>query len=646
MLQYQYGHHRVYFARLRPVIGGEAIYKIGITKYKNADDRFKANKMYDNGPKWLDHYLVKIMRSVVVDSKADAELIESHILSLKDRDFDIDEQFSGSTEVRDYNQKQVDFLIKKFDALKAIRTDSEAIAKFLDFKKKEESVVVEPIVCYIPSNTERAKTVRYFGPPGTGKTTTLINKIEEYLDKGVEPKDIAFISFTKKAANEARDRMLVKFPQYTKDDLKNFTTLHSFSYHNNRELTGAMLMSEEDCVNVEAKLGYRQGNLFARDKFASMDDPIGSKLGSTIAEYGKYRNLGMNNAEIVALFKKEYEANPRSDYYKKLHNDISKYTEIKENGNKYDFSDTIEQFHLSGYKTCETFKVIIIDEAQDLSPQHWRAVEKLAYKCDNLYLAGDDDQAIFHFTGIKVEEFLDFKVDEDIILNQSYRIPPSVHTLAQKIIKEVKVRKEKAYLPKAIVESKQLLPFLKRTGSKMIVTMWHKPVVGILNNLVKENIYYKWNGQGYVDSVSANKVIELEEDVTKLEQELNNTTMSANVSDANNSPLHNRSLEMIRVQLDEAVRKWEYVSKLVNRGITDESEVEVNINNVHRIKGGEADHVMVIDSYSYAAQSSEESMDSLTRAYYVAVTRAKESLTILPVNCGRGSCVYGVKYNA
>ena len=49
------------------------------------------------------------------------------------------------------------------------------------------------------------------GPPGTGKTTTLLNIVEEALARGIPPERIAYLAFTRKAAYEAQERAMAQF---------------------------------------------------------------------------------------------------------------------------------------------------------------------------------------------------------------------------------------------------------------------------------------------------------------------------------------------------------------------------------------------------------------------------------------------------
>ena len=68
-----------------------------------------------------------------------------------------------------------------------------------------------------------------FGPPGTGKTTRLIQIVQDELTSGTKPHDIAFVSFSRKAAEEARTRASVKL-NMNADQMVWFRTLHSFAY--------------------------------------------------------------------------------------------------------------------------------------------------------------------------------------------------------------------------------------------------------------------------------------------------------------------------------------------------------------------------------------------------------------------------------
>jgi len=70
---------------------------------------------------------------------------------------------------------------------------------------------------------------RIFGPPGTGKTTALLNMVDDALQSGIAPMNIAFLAFTRKAANEAKERAAARFNLDPKKDLFYFRTLHSLA---------------------------------------------------------------------------------------------------------------------------------------------------------------------------------------------------------------------------------------------------------------------------------------------------------------------------------------------------------------------------------------------------------------------------------
>ena len=75
----------------------------------------------------------------------------------------------------------------------------------------------------------RGKTIKIFGPPGTGKTENLLKRVQRYLKQGYSPDEICYISFTNKAVDECVSRVRKKFKEYDEDDFKYFRTLHSLA---------------------------------------------------------------------------------------------------------------------------------------------------------------------------------------------------------------------------------------------------------------------------------------------------------------------------------------------------------------------------------------------------------------------------------
>ena len=96
---------------------------------------------------------------------------------------------------------------------------------------------------------EDHRITKIFGPPGTGKTTWILNKVDELLEQGIKPNRIALVSFTNKAVDEFIDRSLKRFSKYTREDFPWFRTIHSLC---NKCGDGRKILSQQD-LNKFAK---------------------------------------------------------------------------------------------------------------------------------------------------------------------------------------------------------------------------------------------------------------------------------------------------------------------------------------------------------------------------------------------------------
>ena len=92
------------------------------------------------------------------------------------------------------------------------------------------------------------------GPPGTGKTTTLLNLVDQFIQDGVRPKQIGYFSFTKRAATEAASRAADKFGLDIDNDLAFFRTLHSYAF-NQLGMTKEKMLGADDYREFGEKCG-------------------------------------------------------------------------------------------------------------------------------------------------------------------------------------------------------------------------------------------------------------------------------------------------------------------------------------------------------------------------------------------------------
>jgi DNA helicase-2/ATP-dependent DNA helicase PcrA len=492
---------------------------------------------------------------------------------------------------------------------------------------------------------------KVFGPPGSGKTTYLLNQVEQELSDGISPGRIGYFSFTRKAANEARDRAIAKFPSLNaKTDFPYFRTLHSLAFH----CLGTKaddIMQPEHYAEFAAQTGIAlEISKDEEEGFAKADNPILNEIN-----LARIRGVDLRthyNASNINIEWHHFEFVERS------------YRHYKASRNLLDFTDLLELACLDPSR-LPRLEVLIIDEAQDLSRLQWNLVFELVAKANRVFVAGDDDQAVFTWAGADVKAFLDFEGDVHV-LQQSYRIPATVHSLANGIVKRIRKRQEKTWYPRDYIGAiKQYYRFedVQVDDGEWLILASTNYLLNPVHEWLKSNgVLFERN---HVPSVSPN-ILKAVIDWERLRKGL-----SISITDAQNLYKYLGTNDVARghrnfkgqvdiIEYDlstlrehfglltdavwhEALTKVsedkrEYLRAVLRRGYKVSTANRIKLSTIHGAKGGEADNVvMLLDlSPKFAKQYSVDS-DSVNRLLYVGVTRAKKTLhLVMPKNYDRG----------
>lgn len=283
-----------------------------------------------------------------------------------------------------------------------------------------------------------ARITKIFGPPGTGKTTWLLNKLEEVINSGVDVSRIAYLTFSVAAREEAKDRAVSRLPHINPEKFKYFKTIHGICF-SELDLGRGHVMQTDDYLEFAKFCGIQFSSDYSDDL-----DPSGSPKGGSSSWGNRYMNVRqlaaatMLEANSNKFFEEYWPADLSVEIYQYM---MGKYSEFKQEKIKFDFVDMLEMYLRTGDPLPVSH--IFVDEAQDLSEIQWRLIRLFSGRSQYLYLAGDDDQAIYSFIGASQYGFLDHRADETIILSRSYRLRSTIWKFANGIIQQVGRRQNK-----------------------------------------------------------------------------------------------------------------------------------------------------------------------------------------------------------
>lgn len=487
------------------------------------------------------------------------------------------------------------------------------------------------------------------GPPGCGKTTTLLNLLEREMDDGTPPQRIAYFSFTRKAVQEAQTRATSRF-DFANDDLMYFRTIHSMVFalngHTKADVLGLQHYKE---------IGDTIGVAFGGGRFdESTGMPVGNEEGDThlyidslararrIDIEQQWRDSGIPDVDFRAV-ERTVAAVRR---YKSMHGLV-------------DFTDMLERYAESGHPI--DVDVAFIDEAQDLSVLQWLVLRRLLSRCTRVYIAGDDDQAIYRWSGADVASFLALE-GERRVLAQSYRCPQQVHRMADTLTARISRRFEKSWAPRDVagrivrVNMLEEFDFEQLEGSTLLLARNTYLLNGYYNALRLRGLTYRtsygthsvsrsdaraiyaWERLRKGESVSGADVKTIY-DTLRVGVGVRRGHKSLNGVDSRD----NFNMDTLRANhglmaqgpwfeaLDGIAGKdiAYYRSVLrARRSLLDDPSISVN--TVHGVKGGEADNVMINPDMAWKSfKDFQKDGDDEHRVAYVAVSRSRNNLFVL-----------------
>jgi len=477
---------------------------------------------------------------------------------------------------------------------------------------------------------------KILGPPGTGKTTRLLHYARTFLKLGTPLDKIGYFAFTKKAAGEAKERMLDQNKHLMEKDLKHFRTLHSLAFW---------------------KLGMKKSEVMQDEHY----EDIGRSVGIEVTVYSngeektgfvdsdsEYFNI-INAARIKEIpIEDEYN----TDMYSQdldhnllyiLRDELNNY---KESFHLKDYTDMIEKFIVS--ELCPKYDVVFIDEAQDLSPIQWKMFDVLKKNSKHVILAGDDDQAIYGWAGADVKRFQQEPAKE-IALPRSYRVPRLIQYLANNILsrisderrlkKEWKARDEDG--SRHHITSIEDVPLHK--GKWLVLARYNDKLIKLKPVLRDMGIYFEYkNRKSYKTRLYAavlnytrwinGSLLSLSEcrdlfeyfgkDFPQAEERMYDLKEFGYASTQ-------QWFEVFETEPEDSL----YIRNMMEAGEELSKKARVKLSTIHAAKGGEADNVLLIldntKTIREASEKSQDKEDEENRVWYVGVTRTKQNLYIM-----------------
>lgn len=271
--------------------------------------------------------------------------------------------------------------------------------------------------------------------PGSGKTRVLTSRVVSLIkDKGVDPRNILCLTFTNKASNEMKERILSDLAQ----DNVDIGSIWISTFH---KLCLAILRKHGSLINLPSNFSIysskEQEELMG--KIARMK---GYENSSKYAVMHLIKAVNDFREDIIDFEQHIKELNPTEvDIVKAYQDALDDLNAIDFSGMLYKSWLLLKSNPVVVDSLSKRFKFVLVDEMQDTNHVQYDIIKMIAGH-GNLFVVGDVQQSIYGWRGAKPENIQKLRKDFDnvseVTLPRNYRSTSSILEAAQRLIRNNK----------------------------------------------------------------------------------------------------------------------------------------------------------------------------------------------------------------
>lgn len=470
---------------------------------------------------------------------------------------------------------------------------------------------------------------------GAGKTRRLIEEVSKELETR-RPEELSFVTFTRKGAEEGLRRVCSKL-MYEPEDLPYFRTLHSLTFHA-LNLKGNQMFGKLDQRKFNKEYGYSVNRCEVDTGKVSA-----SKDTQYLDFYDMERSGALTSKQLV-------EADIEKGYYKQI---VKNYEEYKAREQKVDFFDCLIKYVQKGEPL--PVKVVMIDEAQDITALQWKVIEKAFAKAEKVIICGDDKQSIYSYSGARPDFLIKLSRQFPVeYLNKSYRIPHSVFKLATAITSCISEKTDLVAEHRAengegsitqLNSIDRLINFIdedciKNNSEK---TEWfilarNNCFLDYPKKVLEDALIPYWTSDGFFMGGEIMRRLRDYENFKlegyKDEKKREDFQRKFGIVDFNEP--------FTETNLFTEGRKWVYASYIEKYGLEKLEDMckwnpPILVSTIHHVKGGEANNVaLMLDATRRTKGNIFNDIDEELRILYVGVTRTRRNLFLIDSRNGEG----------